>query len=208
MRRVALVGSTGGRSGVDILACSVTSDRAVIADNGIGGTSAVRVIALSTGRLLYQRSYGGASVAVISTRDGRYVAEQTTIFDAQGQVATAFTVIRRTLDGRAMARLEDRRVLRFSWDGTRVVTVPILRGSDVTLLEWQTGKVLWRQAGDPTMVGRPAFAMAQPNGTAMAIRVGGLDPSGQLDQLWIIAADGQTAKVVNGLLYAAFTGAF
>ena len=208
MRRVALVGSTSARSGVDILACSVTSDRAVIADDGIGGTSAVRVIALTTGRLLYQRSYGGASVALISTRDGRYVAEQTTTFDAQGQVATAFTVIRRTLDGRAVARLDDRRVLRFSWDGTRVVTVPILSGSDVTLLEWQTGKVLWRLAGDPTMVGRPAFAMAQPNGTAMAIGVGGADRSGALDQLWIVAADGQATQVVKGLLYAAFTGAF
>ena len=208
MRRVALVGSTGARSGVAILACSVTSDRAVIADNGIGGISAVRVIALTTGRLLYQRSYAGASVALTSTRDGRYVAEQTTTFDAQGQPATAFTMIRRTLDGRAVARLDNRRLLRFSWDGTRVVTAPILSGSDVTLLEWQTGKVLWRLAGDPSMVGRPAFAMAQPNGTAMAIGVGGLDPSGQLDQLWIVAADGQAAKVVNGLLYAAFTGAF
>jgi hypothetical protein len=58
------------------------------------------------------------------------------------------------------------------------------------------------------MVGRPAFAMAQPNGTAMAIGVGGLDRSGQLDQLWIVAADGQGMQVVNGLLYAAFTGAF
>ena len=208
MRRVALVGSTGARVGINILACSVTSDRAVIADNGMGGTAAVRVIALTTGRLLYQRSYGGASVALMSTRDGRYLAEQTTTFDAQGQVATAFTVIRRTLDGRAMARLDDRRVLRFSWDGTRVVTVPILSGSDVTLLEWQTGKVIWRQAGDPAMVGRPAFAMSQPNGTAMAIGVGGADRSGALDQLWIVAADGQATQVVKGLLYAAFTGAF
>ena len=208
MRRVALVGSTGARVGINILACSVTSDRAVIVDNGMGGTAAVRVIALTTGRLLYQRSYGGASVALMSTRDGRYLAEQTTTFDAQGQVATAFTVIRRTLDGRAMARLDDRRVLRFSWDGTRVVTVPILSGSDVTLLEWQTGKVIWRQAGDPAMVGRPAFAMSQPNGTAMAIGVGGADRSGALDQLWIVAADGQATQVVKGLLYAPFTGAF
>src|SRR5207244_57640 len=80
--------------------------------------------------------------------------------------------IRRVVDGRTVARLDNQRVLRFSWDGTRVVTVPILSGSDVTLLEWQTGKVIWRQAGDPAMVGRPAFAMSQPNGTAMAIGVG------------------------------------
>jgi hypothetical protein len=205
-RRVVLLGSGGGRVGFDILACSMTSDRAVIADNGLGGTSSVRVIALTSGRLLYQRSYGGA-VSVISSRDGRYVAEQTTTFDAQGQLATSFTVIRRTLDGRAVARLDNQRILRFSWDGTRVVTVPIVSGSDVTLLEWQTGKQLWRQSGGPATVGRPTFAMAQPNGTAMAIGVGGLDGSSQLDQLWIVAADGEATQVVNGLLYAAFTGA-
>ncbi|TMF93532.1 MAG: hypothetical protein E6I10_12700 [Chloroflexi bacterium] len=59
-RRVVLLGSGGGRVGFDILACSMASDRAVIADNGMGGTAAVRVIALTTGRLVYQRSYGGA----------------------------------------------------------------------------------------------------------------------------------------------------
>jgi hypothetical protein len=207
-RRVLLLGSGGGRVGFDILACSMTSDRAVIADNGMGGTAAIRVIELTTGRIQYQRSYGGTGVSLLSSRDGRYLAEQTSTYDAQGQLATAFTVIRRTLDGRTVARLDNQRVLRFSWDGTRVVTVPILSGSDVTLLEWQTGKQLWRQSGDPSMVGRPAFAMAQPNGTAMAIGVGGLDRSGQLDQLWIVAADGQGMQVVNGLLYAAFTGAF
>jgi len=207
-RRVVLLGSGGGRVGFDILACSMTSDRAVIADNGMGGTAAVRVIALTTGRLVYQRSYGAAGVSLISSRDGRYLAEQTTTFDAQGQLATAFTTIRRVVDGRTVARLDNQRVLRFSWDGTRVVTVPILSGSDVTLLEWQTGKVIWRQAGDPAMVGRPAFAMSQPNGTAMAIGVGGADRSGALDQLWIVAADGQATQVVKGLLYAAFTGAF
>jgi len=208
MRRVVLLGSGGGRVGFDILACSMTSDRAVIADNGMGGTAAVRVIALTTGRLVYQRSYGAAGVGVISSRDGRYLAEQTTTFDAQGQLATAFTMIRRVVDGRTVARLDNQRVLRFSWDGTRVVTVPVLSGSDLTLLEWQTSKVIWRQAGDPAMVGRPAFAMSQPNGTAMAIGVGGADRSGALDELWIVAADGQATQVVKGLLYAAFTGGF
>src|ERR1700737_2445637 len=129
MRRVAPMGSMGGRSNNDIIACSLQSDRAVIADNGMAGTAAIRVIALSTGRLLYQRSYGGANVWVISSRAGRYLAEQTSTFGAQGQVTTAFTLIRRTLDGRIVARLDNRRVVRFSWDGMRLVTLPVLSGN-------------------------------------------------------------------------------
>ena len=125
MRRVAPVGSTGGRTSNDIIACGVQSDRAVIADNGTAGTAAIRVIALSTGRLLYQRSYDGANVWVTSSRDGRYLAELTSTLGAQGQLTAAFTLIRRTLDGRIMARLDNRRVVRFSWDGLRLVTLPL-----------------------------------------------------------------------------------
>ena len=208
MRRMALGSSTGARAGFDILACSVMSDRAVIADNGMGGTATIRVFALTSGRLLYQRSYGGAGVNLISSRDGRYVAEQTSTFDAQGQAVAAFTLIRRTVDGRTVAHLDNRRVLRFSWDGAWVVTVPVLTGGDVTFLNWQTGNVLWRQAGDPASVGRAAFAVAEPNGTAMAIGLGSLDRGGQIDQLWIVSADGRAIHVVSGLFYAAFSAGF
>src|ERR1700694_219455 len=195
MRRVAYAGSMGGRSNLDIISCSVTSDRAVIADNGNAGTTAIRVIALSTGRLLYQRSYAGSFVSVIGSRDGRYLAEQTSTVDAQGRVSSAFTTIRRTLDGRSVARLDNRRVLRFSWDGMRVVTVDIAAGNDVTFLDWPTGKVVWRQAAHPAAAGLPAFTMAQPNGTAMAIALGSLDRGGLADQLWLVFADGQGTQV-------------
>jgi hypothetical protein len=208
MRRVASAGSPGARSGLAIIACSVTSDRAVIADNGMAGTTGIRVIALTTGRLLYQRSYAGASVSVLSSRDGRYLSEQISTVDDHGQVAAAFTMIRRTLDGRTVARLDGRRVLRFSWDGMRVVTVPFFAGHDVTLLDWQTGKVLWRHAGDPGSDGAPAFAMAQPNGPAMAIALGSQVGRGDVDQLWIVSADGQATQVVSTVFYPTFGAGF
>jgi hypothetical protein len=201
MHRVAPVGPTGPRAGLDIIACSVTNDRAVIAENSIAGT-AIRVIALSTGRLLYQRSYAGGA-SVISSRDGRYLAEQVSTVDAQGQPAGS-TIIRRTLDGGIVARLDGRRVLRFSWDGMRVVTVAIFTLDDVTLLDWQTGKVVWRSAG----AGRPAFAIAQPNGTAMAIALGRLDRGSLAEQLWIIAADGQAIRVAGTEFYPASVNGF
>jgi hypothetical protein len=208
MRRVALAGSMGARSGLDIIACSVTTDRAVIADNGMAGTTAIRVIALSTGRLLFQRSYAGSFASVLSSRDGRHLAEQISTIDAHGQPSAAFTLIRRTLDGRVVARLDSQRVLRFSWDGTRVVTAPFFRGTEVTLLDWQTGKVLWRQAGDPATDYRPAFAMAQPNGPAMAIALGSQPRTGDVDQLWIVSADGQATQVVSTVFYPAFRAGF
>jgi hypothetical protein len=208
MRRVAPAGWPGARSGLNIIACSITSDRAVIADSGMAGSTAIRVIALSTGRLVYQQSYVGASVSVISSRDGRHVAEQTSTVDAQGHVSAAFTTIRRIMDGRILARLDDRRVLRFSWDGLRVVTVPFFIGNDATLVEWQAGKVLWRQAGDPASGGRPTFAMAQPNGSAMVIAIGSQPGRGDVDQLWIVAADGQAIQVVSTVFYPAFGAGF
>jgi hypothetical protein len=204
MHRVAPAGSTGARSGVDIIACSLTSDRAVLADNGMAGTTGIRVIALSTGRLLYQRSYAGSSVGVTSSRDGRYVAEQITSVDALGQPSAAFTLVRRINDGRIVARLDNQRVLRFSWDGMRVVTVPFFTGNVVKLIDWQTEKVLWQQAGDLATDFRPAFAMAQPNGPAMAIALGSLPRTSDVDQLWIVSADGQAMQVLSTVFYPAF----
>jgi len=207
MRRVALVGSQQPRSGVDLIACSAASDRAVIADDGMAGITAVRVIALSTGRVLYQRSYAPSGVGVIGSHDGRLLAESTASYDAQHDQATGVTMIRRTLDGRVVARLENRRVLQFSWDGARVVTIPFFGGADVTLLDWQTGKILWRQARDQAADGQPVYAMAQPNGPAMAIAFGDQPRNGDVNQLWIVAADGRAAQVVNSIFYPAF-GAF
>jgi hypothetical protein len=207
MRRVAPVGSIGPRGGPDIIACSVTNDRAVIAENGMSGTTAIRMFALSTGRPLNQRSYAGASVSVISSHDGRYLAEQTSTFDAYGQAAVS-TLIRRTLDGRILARLDNRRVLRFSWDGMRVLTAPTFTGNDVTLLDWQTQNVVWQQPRDTATDRRPIFSMAQPNGPAMAIALGRVDRGGLADQLWIIAADGQSIQVAGTEFYPASVSGF
>src|ERR1700682_5140192 len=203
MRRVAPMGPTGPRGGLDIAACSATNDRAVIAEYGMQGAAAIRVFALSTGRLVYQRSYAGASVGVISSRDGRYLAEQNSTVDAQGQVSAAFTIIRRTLDGRIVARLDNQRVLRFSWDGIRVVTVGVFTLDDVRLVDWQTGNVVWR-----ANAGRPAFVIAQPNGTAVAIALGSLDRGGLADQLFIVGADGQAIQVAATEFYSPFVSGF
>lgn len=208
LRRVAPVGPPAPRSGFDIIACSVAGDRAVIADNGMAGTTAVRLIALSSGRVIAQRSYVSGGLSVISSRDGRYLAESSASYDAQHDQPTGVTVIRRMVDGRVLARLDNRRVLQFSWDGARVVTVPFFGAPDVTLLDWQTGKVLWRQVRDQATDGQPVYAMAQPNGPAMAVALGDQPRNGDVNQLWIVAADGQATEVVSSVFYPAFGTGF
>ena len=212
LHRVAPLGAAGGRSFPAILACSVANDRAVLVDIGTSGTTAVRVIALTTGRVLYQASHTELGLGMISSRDGHYLVEQLPTYDAQGQPLAAVSVIRRTSDGRVLARIDKQRILRFSWDDKRVVTAPFFPGlgpTDVELLEWQTGKVLWRQPGSSSADGgRTVYAMPQPNGGSMAIAVSGQPGYGDVDQLWLVGADGQATQVVNGVFYPAFSAGF
>ena len=212
LHRVAPAGLAGARNGAAILACSVVNDRAVLADIGMSGTTAIRVIALSTGRVLYQASHTELGLGVISSRDGQYLVEQLPTYDTQGQPLAAVSVIRRTSDGRVIARIDKQRVLRFSWDDKRVVTAPFFPGlgqTGVELLEWQTGKVLWRQPGSSGADGgRTVYAMPQPNGGSMAIAVSGQPGNGDVDQLWLVGADGQATQVVNEVFYPAFSFGF
>jgi hypothetical protein len=206
-RRIAQAGSIGARSSLAILACSVLNDRAVVGEIGMTGFASVRVLALSSGRLLYQRAYSAQSTSVIGSHDGKYLAEQTTSYDTQGQPLDGVTLIRRTADGRVVGQVGKQRVLRFSWDGMRVVIGPSYAGTggDVALIEWQTGKTLWRTT---TGGGGTVYAMAQPNGPKIAIAVGTQAHSGDVDQLWLVGADGQATQIVNEVFYPAFIAGF
>jgi len=211
-RRVALAGMMGAHSGFGILACSVLNDRVVLADFGPTGTAGVRVLALSSGRLLFQRAYSGPPTSLVSSHDGKYLAEMVTTYDSQGESVASMTLIRRTSDGELVARIDNRGVLRFSWDDMRLVAGPFFAGAgpgEVALIEWRTGKILWRQQGDATTNGgRPVFAIAQPSGPGMAIAIGSQPGNGDVDQLWLVAADGHATQVVNEIFYPAFYSGF
>jgi len=208
--RVAPAGVMPARGGLSILACSVLNNRVVVGDFGMTGLAAVRVLEVSSGRLIFQRAYPTLSTSVVSSHDGKYLAEQTTTYNSQGLPLTGLTLIRRTVDGKVVANVANQRVLRFSWDDLRVVTVPALAGlgrNDVELIEWQTGKTLWRQSGTLNTYGN-AFALPQPNGPNMAIALSTQSQSGDVDQLWLVAADGQATQVLNELFYPAFISGF
>jgi hypothetical protein len=215
-RRVALAGVMsnvmGARSGFGILTCSVLNDRVVLAEYGRAGTSGVRVLALSSGRTLYQRAYLGAPTSLLSSQDGKYLAEQSATYDTQGQPLNAMTVIRRTSDGKAVARLDKQRIVRFSWDDMRVVAAPFSPGTGpnaVELIEWQTGKTIWRQPGiSGTDGGGTVYAMPQPKGPSIAIALTSQAHHGDVDQLWIVDSDGQSFQVVNQAFFPAFYPGF
>jgi len=209
-RRVAPAGVMPARGGLSILACSVLNDRVVVGDFGMNGLAGVRVIEVSSGRLIYQRAYLNPSTSVVSSHDGKYLAEQTTTYGTEGQPVAGQTTIRRTNDGQVVGHAGTQRVLRFSWDDMRVVTGSLPGMSPTTnveLMEWQTGKTLWRQPGSPTTYGT-AYALPQPNGPNIAIALSTQSKSGDVDQLWLVAADGQATQVLNELFYPAFTAPF
>ena len=74
-RRIALAGVIndvmGARTGFGILACSVLNDRVVLANFGSTGITGVRVLALSSSRVLYQHSYSGSPTSLVSSRAPR-----------------------------------------------------------------------------------------------------------------------------------------
>ncbi|HXN02270.1 MAG TPA: Ig-like domain-containing protein [Candidatus Dormibacteraeota bacterium] len=210
-RRVAQAGVIGGRSSIAILACSPVNDRVVLGDLGMTGLTSVRVIAISSGRVLYQRAYPAQSTSVISSHDGKYLAEQATNYDGQGQPVVGVTLIRRTVDGQVVGQVGKQRVLRFSWDDMRVVTGPFFAGTgeDLALIEWQTGKTLWRQAtSSGANSGGGVFAMAQPSGPKIAIALGTHAGSGDVDQLWLVDAQGHATQVINEVFYPAINSPF
>lgn len=196
---IAQLGSA--RSGATVLACSVTADRAVVVDQGMAGISGVRIFRLSSGRLVYQRHYTSDRVMLVSSHDGRYLAEA-----ANGFTRPAEGVIRRTSDDAIVARLGSRRVVAFSWDGSLVLTAPAWGSAgpvDVALLNWHTGAALWAVAGDPQASGQSIYSLAQPNGSAFMVGLANPSGPGDVDGLFLVHSNGQAEKIVSGSVFVA-----
>jgi hypothetical protein len=208
LHRVAQAGQFGGQSGAGVSACSFLSDRAVVVETVIMGASDVWVIKLSTGALLYHRQYAIADTpSILASHDGQYLAEQTMAVDAQGAQRQGATLIRRVSDGKEVARLDNQTVVAFSWDGTRVVTMPASGSfgtNEARLVDWRSGSILWRLPGPPdTNGGEAAYALPRPNGTDLVVAIGP-QSAGGIDSLWLVHADGSARQIVKGPLWTAF----
>jgi hypothetical protein len=202
-RVVAQLGPVPASGGPTVVTCGVAADRAVVGDAGTAGVTGVRIYKLSTGQLLYHRRYANDSLMVVSTFDGRYIGESPNGF---GSAQPGPGVIRRTSDDAVVARLGSRRVIAFSSDGSLVLTAPALGSSgpvDVQLLNWRTGMVLWRLAGDPQASGQAIYSLAQPNGQSFIVGLANPSGPGDVDGLFLVHADGRAEKIVSGSVFLA-----
>jgi outer membrane protein assembly factor BamB len=184
-RDVVRIGSQAASEySLTVGACSVLADRAVMVQHtptlGSGGNTIDQywVVELSSGHVLWTHDLRGAGVArVISSRDGRYVAEvptrgASTIYGPSGSVV-----------GHVSGLVE-----AFSWDGS--LTLVVSNGA-ATVVRWSDGTVVWTV---PAREGVSGF-QPEPGGSSFAIRtVNGA--------LYIVSAAGRVIaqRDVPGLL--------
>ncbi len=175
-----------GENTLQVTACSVLADRAVVVQaepSGPGGRSFAQywVVQLSTGKVLWTRDLHGTGVAnLVPSVDGRYVAEvqpagTTTVYGANGSVA-----------GHVKGFVQ-----AFSWDGSEAVVVS--GAGQASVVRWAGGAAVW---SEPPGEGLSGFQV-EPGGTSIAIQtVNGT--------LYLVPPDGhavaQTAVHVYGLL--------
>jgi hypothetical protein len=188
---VAQFGSFGGQSSPSPIACSFVADRAVLAQFAIRGIIEVRMVSLSSGAVLFDHGYP-SQVSVVASHDGSYLAE----------ITDNATLIRRTSDGKVVAQLASQRVVAFSWDASRVITVPLVSAAgkdEAHLVDWLRNQILWRLPLEPGAADRATvFALTQPGGSKMAFSIGHANQYGTTEDLWLIGADGAAKKVVSG----------
>jgi hypothetical protein len=184
-RDVVRIGSQAASEySLTVGACSVLADRAVMVQHtptlGSGGNTIDQywVVELSSGHVLWTHDLRGAGVArVISSRDGRYVAEvptrgASTIYGPSGSVV-----------GHVSGLVE-----AFSWDGS--LTLVVSNGA-ATVVRWSDGTVVRTV---PAREGVSGF-QPEPGGSSFAIRtVNGA--------LYIVSAAGRVIaqRDVPGLL--------
>jgi hypothetical protein len=193
-RNVVQVGVVYEQTSVSVAACSIEKDRAVVVQSGGQGMSTAQlwVVQVSTGRIIWTRSYpldGSTLIDILSSRDGQFVAEVryihpaaeagTTIYGPSGAVAGHFSS----------------RVDGFSWDGALAVLGDY--GGPVSVVRWRDGTVVWS--------GPSGWAvMPEPGGQRVAIWVrnpdhpqtGGFPPV----DLYVVGPDGQAKKLLTNVM--------
>lgn len=165
-RTVGQFGTVSENAGVDIAACSVLNDRAVLVERSYQGPNVRQlwVVQLSTGRVLWSRPYpadGNATIEVVASRDGAFVAVgrstccphtafTTTVYGADGGLTGTF-------DGHAGGYAGT----AFSWDGSRMVLATGADDSQVTVVDVRAGTTVWRAPAGLKVAGIVAEPVAR-----------------------------------------------
>jgi hypothetical protein len=197
-RDVARIGTLYNQTYMSVAACSVQFDRAVVYQSGGQGVGVAQlwVVQLSTGKILWTRTYdlNALPVAIVSSRDGQYIAESQAILT--GNQATWTTTILAPDGASATARLASA-VVTFCWDDSLAV---VQSGGDpariVTVL------------GDRTVWTGPANYLvtetrAQPDGSGLALWLQPINQASTASpprsELYLIAADGRVLTQIHNI---------
>jgi hypothetical protein len=194
-RAIVQVGRMADQASSGVAACSIAQDRAVVADYGSSGnTEQFWVVQLSTGRILWTRSYRGqdlSSFDIRPSRDAQFIAENK-YTPSVGRVTTIYGPTGAVL-GHPTGWVQD-----FSWDGSLAVLGNY--GEPVSVVRWRDGTVLWRGPAD----GGYLHSMPEPGGPRIAISIsdpqhpqtGGFQPG----NVYVVGPDGQAVELLTNVM--------
>jgi len=195
-----IVNQAPERATSTVAACSVLKDRAVLFGYLSSGHPTLWVIRLSTGGVLWTRSYPvpqmHPDLDIVASPDGQFIAENRWNFGGAPSMLVTATVT--SVDGARLALIAGE-IRHFSWDGTLAVVdnnpgTPPSAGGTPSVIRWGDGHVLWK-APD----GRGYYnALPEPGGShiaiALAIRA---DPTPYgwvpREDVFIVGGDGSVA---------------
>ena len=201
---VAQVGKIYEQVSTYVASCSIAADRAVVVQSGGQGVGVAQywVVQISSGKTLWTHDFmsGAAPLQLVSSRDGRYIAEDfdsasgsqtSTIYDPNGSRVTQFNAA----------------VAAFSWDDA-LVALSTRQGPQPALIVKLDGESqVWAA---PVSSGRQVWrVMAEPNGTRLAVGITNpaYQPAGPqttgyapLD-LYLVDATGQVVKVARAVYW-------
>ncbi len=190
-RSVTSYGIFTGNAGPEVLACSISADRVVLAQRSIGWVTDVSAFTLSTGSRLYQRTYPAQQIArVMASRDGLYLVEDWSVPGSPG-LPGGGTVVRSLPDGTVLAQFADLEIVAFSWDGS----VAVMEGKTRRIVQamlWRSSTVFWSAPFPNPAAGPQDFVpaigvLARPGNSDLAVSISLEKADSPSTELWLIS---------------------
>lgn len=199
-RPVAQVGEFGDHGNIDVAACSLTADRAVVTSSFTVAITSVSVYALSTGKRLYTSTPSVQVFAVAATHDGRFLAE----LDASCQGSVIYDLSR---GGQVIGRVQGGYVRAVSWDASSALTTgpmgnPSYAPAPVSMIDLGSHRTIW-SARYP-----PGGLDVAPSGAAFLLAEAPVSAGYQplSETVFVVDAHGDTTTVADHADAATGTG--
>lgn len=183
-KRIAVIANEGslGQTGIEAVECSFQSNLAIAVRTAVMAPSDTWAVRLSDGARLGHWAYTAGDVTgVVPSTDGKLIAE----------IGTASTRIRSIPDGAIVGNLPSAVVYGFSGDDQSVIEGPTNEPGPIRLVEWRTGREVWKSSGDAW----PDPVQVEPGAGDIAIAIASREQEFSLTQdyskaIVIVHADG------------------